>query len=109
MRELNVREVSAVSGAYGDNAVANIMEGIYCSVGAAIIGSWTLAIAGGRGAFSGDVIGIGGGLTALAGMVGGAALGAVAGAIAGPFIGYEKGLVMAEEMLRDLMRGKPGL
>ena len=35
-------------------------------------------------------------------------MGAVAGAIAGPFVGYDRGLEVAEGMIRDLMQGLPG-
>jgi len=108
MRELNAFEVSSVSGAYGDNFLANIAEGAVCAIGGAVIGAWTLAILGGRGASSSDVIGIGGGLTSLFGMVGGAVAGALAGAVYGPYIGYEAGLVMAQGLLTDLMKGLPG-
>ncbi|MGB9094873.1 hypothetical protein [Erwinia sp.] len=55
------------------------------------------------------LIGIGGGFTALIGMVGGAAIGAVLGAISGPFVGYKPGLVIVEGMLNNLMIGKPGV
>jgi len=61
MRELKFNEVVNVSGAYSDNNVANVIEGIVCSIGGAVIGSWTLATLGGRGASGGDLIGIGGG------------------------------------------------
>lgn len=76
-----------------------------CSIGGAVIGCWTLATAGGRGASQSDIIGIGGGFTALIGMVGGAAI----GAISGPFVGYKPGLVIVEGMLNNLMMGKPGV
>lgn len=108
MRELNCNEVVKVSGGYGDNALFNLIEAAVCSVGGAVLGSWTLAIMGGRGASSSDVIGIGGGFTALIGMIGGALLGAAVGAIGGPYAGYENGKVIAAELLLDVMRGKPG-
>ena len=108
MRELNNYEMNAVSGAYGNNIAANLIEGMACSVGGAVVGAWTLAILGGRGATSTDIIGIGGGLTALAGMIGGAMAGTVAGAIYGPYVGWNEGLVMAQGLIRDLMKGKPG-
>ncbi|MEL7698280.1 MULTISPECIES: hypothetical protein [Pantoea] len=108
MRELKAFEVNAVSGAYGDNVLANIAEGAVCAIGGAVVGAWTLAILGGRGANSSDLIGIGGGLTSLVGMIGGAIAGAVAGAVYGPFIGYEEGLVMVKGLLTDLMKGLPG-
>ncbi|GLR08808.1 hypothetical protein GCM10007905_15270 [Mixta theicola] len=41
-------------------------------------------------------------------MLGGAVLGAIAGVVAGPFVGYERGLTIAEDMLRELMKGQPG-
>jgi len=108
MRELNAFEVSSVSGAYGDNFLANIAEGAVCAIGGAVIGAWTLAILGGRGASSSDVIGIGGGPTSLVGMIGGAIAGAVAGAVYGTYVGYEAGLVMAQDLLTDIMKGMPG-
>lgn len=108
MRELNAYEMNAVSGAYGDNMAANLVEGLFCSIGGAVLGAWTLATLGGRGATSADLIGIGGGLTALIGMVGGAFVGAIAGAIYGPYIGWEEGLVRAQEVIGNLMQGMPG-
>jgi hypothetical protein len=108
MRKLKFDEVANVSGAYSDNFLTNIVEGVVCSVGGAVIGSWTLATLGGRGASGADLVGIGGGFTALIGMLGGAVLGAAAGAVAGPFVGYDRGLVVAEDMIRNLMQGLPG-
>lgn len=108
MRELTIFEMNSVSGAYGDNILANIAEGAVCSIGGAVLGAWTFAILGGRGAGSSDVIGIGGGITALVGMIGGTVTGAIAGAIYGPYIGYDNGLVMAQDLLGDLMKGLPG-
>ncbi|MEZ3501496.1 hypothetical protein [Pantoea sp. KPR_PJ] len=108
MRLLTGAELQSVSGAYSDNLLANVAEGIACSIGGAVIGSWTLATLGGLGANSADVIGIGGGITALIGMIGGAIGGAIAGAIYGPYVGWEEGLVMAQSLLGDLMQGMPG-
>jgi hypothetical protein len=108
MRDLTTQEVMAVAGAYGDNGIQNIIEAVVCSVGGAVVGAWTLAIAGGSSAFKGDLVGIGGGLTALVGMFGGAAIGAVAGAVIGPFYGYNNGLDFAAGLLQDLMRGELG-
>jgi len=108
MRILVSDELNVVSGAYGDNLLANVAEGVVCSIGGAVIGSWTLAILGGRGASSADIIGIGGGITALVGMIGGAITGAVAGAVYGPYVGWDDGLVMAQDLLGDLMKGLPG-
>ncbi|MXP50297.1 hypothetical protein FD733_16050 [Pantoea sp. Eser] len=57
----NLLAETIISGAYGDNFMANIAEGAVCAIGGAVIGAWTLAILGGRGAISSDLIGIGGG------------------------------------------------
>lgn len=108
MRELNAYEMNSVSGAYGDNMGANLVEGLVCSIGGAVLGAWTLATLGGRGASSADVIGIGGGITALVGMIGGAIVGAVAGAVYGPYVGWDAGLVMAQGLISDLIKGMPG-
>ncbi|MBE5683329.1 colicin V synthesis protein [Pantoea agglomerans] len=108
MRTLNSNEFNSVSGAYGENLLANVAEGIACSIGGAVLGSWTLAILGGRGASSADVIGIGGGITALVGMIGGAIAGAAAGAVYGPYVGWDAGLVVAQDLIGDLMKGLPG-
>ncbi|MHA6313125.1 MULTISPECIES: hypothetical protein [Pantoea] len=108
MRQLKDSELKSVSGAYSDNILANIAEGTVCAIGGAVLGAWTMAILGGRGASSKDVIGIGGGITAVIGMFGGALTGAVAGAFYGPYIGYDAGLVMAEGLLLDIMKGLPG-
>lgn len=108
MRELNAGEICCVAGAYGDNIGANIGEGVICLLGGAVLVSWLLAIQGGSAAFKHDLVGIGGGLTALAGMVGGAFLGAAAGAVIGPFIGYDRGLKIASDMIYGLMKGMPG-
>lgn len=108
MRELTVHEVNGVSGAYGNNIIINIVEGATCSIMGGVVGSWVMATLGGRGAFSGDLVGIGGGLTALIGMIGGAAVGAVAGAVIGPYAGYNNSLEIGKDLLRDLMKGMPG-
>lgn len=55
-----------------------------------------------------DLIGIEGGFTQLIGMLGGTVLGAIAGAVAGPFVGYQPGLIVAEDIINNLMEGRPG-
>lgn len=107
MRTLTVNEVNRVSGAYSDNILSNIVEGIACAIGGSVLGSWTLATIGGRAAYSGDLVGIGGGLTALTGMIGGALLGIVMGAVVGPTYGWDAGLEEAKTLVGNLMQGLP--
>ena len=108
MRELNNNELACITGAYGNNIVVNIGEALVCSIGGAILGGWSIAILGGRGGSRKDLIGIGGGFTQLIGMLGGTVLGAIAGAVAGPFVGYKPGLIVAEDIINNLMEGRPG-
>lgn len=107
MKELNANQLDMVAGGYTGDIGSDLLEGIGCSIGGAIIGSWLFAITGGRAAARQDLVGIGGGLTALAGMLGGAVVGAVAGAVVAPFYGWETGLVKAKEILTGLMQGLP--
>lgn len=108
MRELNNFEVRSVSGAYSDNILANIVEGVQCALGGAVVGSWAFAIIGGRGSRNWDLIGIGGGITALVGMIGGAVLGAVAGAVYAPYLGWEQTMNVGEGIIGNIMQGLPG-
>ncbi|MFD1800692.1 Blp family class II bacteriocin [Mixta tenebrionis] len=109
MRELNHNELVSVSGGYGANMLANIGEFAICAVGGAVVGAWTLAIWGDWGGASRyDLIGIGGGITGFLGALAGAAVGIVLGAIKGTAMGYERGLAYAEELMLNMIHGKPG-
>ncbi|ELH8609783.1 TPA: hypothetical protein ONC18_004162 [Enterobacter kobei] len=107
MRVLNPVEVNSVAGAYSSNILANIVEVAACSIGGAVVGSWTLATLGGRSAAKNDLVGIGGGLTALIGMIGGAIAGTAVGAVVAPYYGWDNGLEIAKGLIGDLMQGKP--
>ncbi|RPD97632.1 colicin V synthesis protein [Candidatus Pantoea deserta] len=88
--------------------LANIGEAIGCAILGAVGGSWTVAILGGRGSHNWDLIGIGGGITALVGMIGGAVVGAVAGAVYTPYLGWDATLALGETLIVDVMKGLPG-
>lgn len=81
MRELNVMEIDAVSGAgFWDAITSGILGGVSAGLAGAIIGG----VNGGNG---GGILGIGS-IGQLVGMIGGGLIGVAGGAIAGAVVGY---------------------